>query len=165
MDPVGCAPLLGAWVRIQSSVSAWGLQKPGKKSKLPAGKATWRAGGAHRGTVLDLLDTALPKFLAQRPRSYEVYAVCSGAGRGLVTKHRNASVTGCPHGITKTTGPTQPSGALCAWGTPPPPATLHPWGETGYSSRMRIRVFRVSNWSSSAVTSGWLSPARMSRSR
>lgn len=48
MDQVGCVPLLGAWVGIRSSVSAWGLQKPGKKSKLPAGKATWTAGGAHR---------------------------------------------------------------------------------------------------------------------
>lgn len=29
---------------------------------------------------------------------------------------------------------------------------------------MRMRVFRVSNWSSSPVTSGWLSVARISRS-
>lgn len=72
------------------------------------------SGRSPQAHVSDLLDAALPKFLAQRPRSYEVCAMCLGSGRGLVTKHRDASVTGCPHeagraGITKTTGPTQPS--------------------------------------------------------
>ena len=172
MGGVGCVPLPGACLGMQRRISAWGMPKSGKKPKFPAGGQC----GEQEET-----DFWMKPCLNSFPGDWELGAMCSGSTCGGVWRAQGRAdspeASQCQgHGLPPSGSwawdhqhQTPPSPAdHCLPGALPPtscPTTWHPQSEVGYSSRMRIRVFRVSNWSSSAVTSGWLRPARMSRSR